>query len=208
MPSRPSLDLASLTAPPVGPVPHGVDDLGVVLAYEGAGAELVADLKFRNRRAALGLLASALDAVAPAGPHLAVTWVPTASARRRRRGYDQAELLARGLARRRGLRCRPLLARLDDGRQVGRSRAERLAAPLFVARSPVPARLLVVDDVLTTGATVGAAAAALRRAGADVVDAVVLARTPGPGARRVDPVLKGGGPHAEEPGGSRGDGGR
>jgi predicted amidophosphoribosyltransferase len=109
----------------------------------------------------------------------AVTWIPTTAARRRRRGFDQGQLLARALALRLGLPCVRLLRRLPGPAQTGRSLAERQAGPrLAVSRAAVPASVLVVDDVVTSGATLSAAAVALRSLGAKRVDAVAAASTP------------------------------
>ena len=109
-----------------------------------------------------------------------VTWAPTSARRRRRRGYDQAELLARAVAWRLGVPCRRLLRRVDDprGPQTGRTRAERLAGPTFVARRRVRGVVLVVDDVVTTGATLRAAETALLAGGARSVRSIAAAATP------------------------------
>ena len=80
----------------------------------------------------------------------------------RERGYDQAELLARHLAAHADVPWSRLLRRLDGAGQTGRTRAQRLAAPRFVAApSTVGRNVCVVDDVVTTGATIRAAAGAL-----------------------------------------------
>lgn len=105
-----------------------------------------------------------------------VTWAPTSRRRRRARGYDQAELLARAVARRSRLRSRPLLRRLSEQPQTGRGRRDRLAGPRFVAAAVPGATVLVVDDVWTTGATLSAAGTALRNAGAARVLGATLAR--------------------------------
>ena len=75
-----------------------------------------------------------------------------------------------------------MLVRAGGGRsQVGRGRAARLSGPggRIEVRAPPPQRVLLVDDVVTTGATLGACARALRAAGAQEVAALVYARTPG-----------------------------
>jgi ComF family protein len=107
--------------------------------------------------------------------------VPTAAVRVRQRGYDQAELLTRELSRLTGLPQRYLLARSGSSRQVGASRAERVLhlSDAFRVRRPelvAGKRILLVDDVLTTGATIEAAARTLKKAGAARVDAIVFAQ--------------------------------
>lgn len=103
--------------------------------------------------------------------------VPITRAKLRARGYNQADLLARTLARRLGLPClRRLLVRHDTGifSQTRLHRAERLAnareAYALAPRAPslTGLRLLLVDDVMTTGATAQACAEALASAGAEV----------------------------------------
>ena len=174
---------ADLRPPPALPVPTGVDRLAVLFAYEGAGRHLVTRLKYRNARSSLGWLAAALAEVA-IGPNQprpdVVTWVPTSPSRRRDRGFDQAELLARRLARRLRIPARRVLIHDAGDPQTGRSAAERwLGPPLGVRpRVRVPPRVLLVDDVVTTGATMAVAARALRQAGATSVTAVAAARTP------------------------------
>lgn len=170
--------------PPVGAAPpEEVDSWCAPFAYEGAGRELVARVKYRNVRAVVPWLASAM--AAEAREHglvdgVTVTWAPTTPARRRARGFDPAELLARAVARRLRVRCPGLLDRLPGPPQTGLAAAARRRGPAFVARRRAPARVLVVDDIATTGATLTAAATTLRAAGAAYVAGVTAARTPPP----------------------------
>lgn len=166
---------AALQPPPPGPVP-------AVFAYEGVGRQLIAALKYRGARLAVGPFAAAMAALVPDASVDVVTWAPTGAARRRRRGFDQAELLARATAHRLRVPCRRLLRRQrHSAPQTGAHRAARLAGPAFAVTGRVPARVLVVDDVTTTGATLLSARAALLAAGATVVRLVAVAATPPPG---------------------------
>lgn len=169
--------------------PPAVDGCAAAFVYAEVGRRLVTSLKYRNQRSVVPwagrVLAELLSVAEPTRtvPHVdagapVVTWPPTAGSRRRARGYDQARLLARATAGSAGMVCRPLLARVPGPSQTGRTREERLTGPVFRARGAVPPAVVLVDDVVTTGATLGAAARALRAAGAEEVLAVVLAATP------------------------------
>jgi predicted amidophosphoribosyltransferase len=138
----------------------------------------VARLKYRNARAVLPALADAVAVLVDPATVDVVTWAPTSAARRRGRGFDQARLLARAVARRLHRPCRSLLTRQPGPAQTGRPRWERVAGPAFVVTRPPPRRVLLVDDVVTTGATMLAAARALKEAGAVAVGGAAAARTP------------------------------
>lgn len=152
--------------------------------YEGEVGEKIRALKYRGRTRAARVLADSLVSVArqtldgDRDLPWVVTWAPTSEHRRRDRGYDQAELLARHLAAAVGLRHRRLLRRISRGHQTGSRREERLAGPTFVSRPTVPGAVIVVDDVTTTGATLRAAARALAEAGATRVVCLAVAWTP------------------------------
>jgi predicted amidophosphoribosyltransferase len=155
----------------------GLDSFAAVFSYEGAVRSLLLALKYRNRRDAIGWLGGRLASCAPPGIEV-VTWAPTSGRRAGRRGYDQAELLARAAAAHLGRPARPTLRRVGRIAQTGLTAGERRLGPVFGGRRVPRASVLLVDDVATTGATLSAAAAALRAGGAVAVHAVVVARTP------------------------------
>jgi predicted amidophosphoribosyltransferase len=155
----------------------GVDETWSAAPYADAARGLVAALKFGAR---VGLAEDAAAVIAGRAPADllggSIVPVPGAPGRRRRRGFDSAEAIAGALARRAGLPIVPCLARTQSRRQVGRPRAERVADPPRVrVLSPPPSQAVLVDDVVTTGATLGACATALRGAGAIRIVAVTLA---------------------------------
>jgi len=162
----------SLTPPP------DVDALVALFWFTGVGASMIKALKYSNHRDALEPLATALGSKVNWKPE-AVTWIPTTPSRRRARGYDQAELIARLVGRQIRVPVRALLDRVDTGSQTGRSRVQRLDAAGFSPRGPSPALVLIVDDVVTTGASLASAASALRRSGAVEIGAAVLAASSG-----------------------------
>ncbi|WP_374012630.1 ComF family protein [Pseudoxanthomonas koreensis] len=141
--------------------------------------------KFRGDLAAGRLLARLMLAeVAGCDPPQALVPVPLHRARLRRRGYDQALELARPLAAALGLPVHDSLLRRVRATaaqsELDATARRRNLHGAFQARSrgPVPAHVVLVDDVMTTGATLHAAATALRRAGVARVDAWVCARAP------------------------------
>jgi len=152
------------------------------LAYDATARALVHALKLRGLTSVADLMAAQIAATAP--PELladgALVPVPGNARRRRARGFDPAESIARGLRRRTGLPMRPLLRAAGGGSaQAGAGRRQRLrrGGVSVEPRTRVPDRVVLVDDVHTTGATLDACARALRAAGAHAVVAVIYART-------------------------------
>jgi ComF family protein len=153
-------------------------------AYNDLPTELVKALKFEQKRSTALAMAKLIDDGLPyfASAPL-VTYVPTAPSRRRERGFDHAQLIAKELAKLRGWHLATLLKRQSKIRQIGANRKIR-RSQLKDAFRAVNANLiknnniLLVDDVVTTGATIEACAKVLLRAGAPTVDSAVFAYTP------------------------------
>jgi ComF family protein len=146
-------------------------------------ARAVRALKFRGHRAAGASLGAALADLLPLPADAMVVPVPLHVSRLRERGYNQAALLARGLARTARLRLAPraLVRRRPTPSQAHLDAFARRSnlAGAFAARRPVEgATVALVDDVLTTGATADACARALRAAGAAQVIVLTVGRTP------------------------------
>jgi predicted amidophosphoribosyltransferase len=148
------------------------------VAYEGPARTLVTAWKEGGRRRLARVFAGLVADVVPRPPVDVLTFVPPDPDRGLWRGQNPAETLARLVALEWGLPVEPLLRRTRTvPQQRGLSRQARQAnvRQAFSATTP-PAIVVLVDDVYTTGATVGSAATELRRAGARVVHVVSFAR--------------------------------
>jgi predicted amidophosphoribosyltransferase len=162
-----------------GAGPPGVDRAWSSAPHQGVARDLVAALKFRRLLPVAGLMADRIHRLAPTilgGGEIVP--VPTAAARSLVRGFDPAREIAAALAERSGVPLRPAcLHRVGSSRQVGRRRAERLGRPPRIeVCGQVPRSVLLIDDVMTTGATISASARALRGGGAIRIVAVTFAR--------------------------------
>jgi ComF family protein len=157
--------------------------------YEGIAKDIIQKLKFAHQRAAartLGILMSrtlndyADPQILRAKDYLVVP-IPTASTRVRERSFDHTYLIAKKISKQNNLAFGNPLKRLGQERQVGARRAERLIQSrdkYFVFKEGIVLgrHILLIDDVVTTGATLQAATAALQKAGAKSVEALVFAK--------------------------------
>lgn len=167
--------------PPVaGRPPTGVAEVASAFRHESVARDLLNVFKFSSGVSLAPFLASQMlercEAALTGGT---LVPVPASVAGLASRGFDTADLLAREISRSMpDLETRPgLLERPPGVRQLGRSRRERLAGGRgIVATSRLEGVAVLVDDVLTTGATLGSSARALRRAGAGTVRAVTFTR--------------------------------
>jgi competence protein ComFC len=148
--------------------------------HEGGTRELVLGLKYGRKRANARALAEiVVEAVSCDGLSCdVVTWAPTTARHQQERGMDHAELIARHVGVLLALPTKRLLRRVNTVSQTGLDRDERLISPEFVARPMGRHRnVLIIDDVVTTGATFRAATKALVEVGALSVVCVAPSRT-------------------------------
>ena len=162
-----------------------LDSFVAVWYYEEYVRKSLLRFKFHNARgyaASYGrLLAMKLQKERPEGFDM-VTWVPVSRLRKFRRGYDQVELLAKAVGRELGIDPVSLLRKIRNNKQQSliTGSAERRANVLGVYRAMDPEvvrgkRILLLDDILTTGATAGECARVLLTAGAKEVHCAVIA---------------------------------
>jgi ComF family protein len=153
----------------------------IATEYNGLSKELIHRLKFERAKSASGIIASILDDFLPLLPDdTIVTYIPTTSSRIRLRGYDQSRLIAKQFAYQRSLVFEDLILRAITTRQVGSSRKTRFDQMVnaFEVKNPNTVQdqtVLLIDDVLTTGATIESASRILADSGAKRVEVAVFA---------------------------------
>ncbi len=166
----------------------GADDAAAALYYTDAVRRALVRYKFQHQKGyarwfaaqTAPVLAARLDQWRPD----ALTYVPTGWLSRRTRGYDQSAYIARLLGAQLGIPVEPLLRKRIWARKQSRLRGEdraRNAARAYLLRPHACAqgkRLVLVDDVLTSGATMAVCAQLLRDAGAVTVFALAVTKTP------------------------------
>lgn len=168
-------------------VRYGIPHLALCrfpLYYTGTVRESLHRYKFRGAAAYCRIYAELMTDCLRGGQAEfdRVTWVPLSRARLRTRGYDQAKLLAEEVARRLNLNCDRLLEKTKNNRAQSkttsvRERFENVKGVYRCTGAPAGERILLVDDIVTTGATLSAAAAELEKAGALSVVGLTVAGT-------------------------------
>lgn len=162
-----------------------IDSWAAVWYYEGNARRSLLRYKFRGKpNYATGygrLLAMKLQEAHPDGMDL-LTWVPISRLRRLRRGYDQVELLAQAVGQELGMEPVPLLRKIRHNRPQSRiiGEAKRRANVLGAYRAENAEllqgkRILLLDDIITTGATAGECARVLLTAGAKEIHCGAMA---------------------------------
>ena len=163
------------------------------LYYTGAVQQSLQRYKFHGAAAYYkiyaGLMTECLREYG--GQYDRVSWVPLSRARLRGRGYDQAGILAKEVSERLGLPCGRLLEKIRNNPAQSRTgsvqdRYDNVKGVYRCCSSPAGERILLIDDIVTTGATLGEAAGVLLDAGAKSVTGLTVARTPASGEARTE----------------------
>ena len=167
-------------APTLTALSPGLDSVSAAVIYGGLAKQLVWKLKSSGAQEAALVMSERMTPLLADYKNAVLVSVPTATSRVRQRGYDQSYLLARALARKAGLPWMKCLVRMGQAHQVGANReirrrqlkdAFRVVQQRFVSG----AHIILIDDVVTTGSTLEAAARLLKHNGAARVDAITFA---------------------------------
>lgn len=159
----------------------GLKRVYVTNEYKDVAKELVKGLKYSSKRQAAKPMASCITEVLPLlSEDTVVTNLPTAPARVRQRGFDHTQYIAKTVAKQKELAFVSLLGRTSNVRQVGADKKQRIAQvkDSYRLRAGVDIKgksILLIDDVITTGASLSEASKVLRRSGAKEVVCAVFA---------------------------------
>lgn len=171
------------TSLPKASTPEALASITSALAYTKQAHNLLHQLKYPGSPELAIFCAELLHEHTSTKSAELISWVPCHAARRRERGFNQAEIIAKHFAR---LRKTPARALLEKTKATGRQsrvtdpteRKENVAGsirPLFATALHPPRSVLLIDDVCTTGATLGVCAAALKAVGVEEVYALTVA---------------------------------
>lgn len=151
------------------------------MSYEGGFRKSIHRLKFRGQKSIAAPMGRLLaESIRDRGLSFdAVTWVPMTEKKRRERGYDQSELLAKAVAKEWKLPCLPLLKKVRENKTQhelsGRQRLLNVRNAYRAEQEAEGKALLLIDDIVTTGATIGECAKMLYAAGAHKVTGLCAA---------------------------------
>jgi competence protein ComFC len=152
-----------------------------VYDYTGLVGKIIRDYKYNGKRYLSAFMAKQM-AVAVKGGYSAICYVPLHKKRRRQRGFDQAELLAQGISETTGIPFVRAAKRIRNTRtqvSLGLKQRRENMKRAFVSTETISGNVVLVDDVLTTGATASECASALVQAGASSVFVLTFARSVG-----------------------------
>lgn len=164
----------------------GLDSCTSLLEYDGDVRQSILRYKFQGLSFYSSVYTELMSSVLDADEYACdvITWVPLSRKRLRTRGYDQAKLLAEGFAKNTELPCIPLLKKVrNTAPQSGTRKREERSTNIRDAYQAVNETemnkkvVLLLDDIVTTGATLSECAGVLKSAGAKQVKALTLART-------------------------------
>ncbi len=154
----------------------------VTADYDGTAKEIIRLFKFERAQVAFRIVAEEMAETLPyLRPDTVITYVPTATSRQRLRGYDQSELIAKHIAKIKNAKYMPLFERYGQTRQVGSTKKQRheQADSVFRLKShhiPAASQIIIVDDILTTGASLESTARLLKKTGFKNISGAVFAQ--------------------------------
>ena len=151
--------------------------------YDELMRDLLRDMKFRNKkRMATGLGLLWAKSIEMPDEEFVLTWLPMFPKKQRERGFNQAEVMAKMIAKEFGIPCRNILRRtVDTPAQSGlhpKLRQENVKDVFEMSGSELGADIVIIDDIFTTGASLNECAKVLKEAGAGKIYAKTLALTP------------------------------
>lgn len=152
-----------------------------VTSYKGISKDLLWKLKSSGAQEAAKIMAECMTKLLPSEKNLIIVPIPTASNRVRQRGYDQAKLIARQISRKARHPYLNCLVRSGQAHQVGAGREQRLkqlenAFRVKNTELIKDSKIILVDDVVTTGASLELASKALKESGANEISAITFAQ--------------------------------
>jgi ComF family protein len=154
----------------------------VITNYEGIYEQMIRALKFDSKRQSAQPIAQMMTELLPLNhENMVICPLPTAPKRIRQRGFDHTKLIAKHISENSNMRIGYYLGRKSNVRQLGSTRSQRLQQmehEFFIKpKADIAGKsILLVDDVVTTGASLSAAAKTLKKAGAKRVTAIVFAQ--------------------------------